>query len=409
MHRIDSSTVDADLFGTGKDGFTEGDESTGVAATQSTDDWLNAVQEELSNFIEYSADTLLTSGTDTRDQLISASQRITHELALANMNRHEHTATGSLVYGCVWSSTLGLWIAVGSAPGALDAYIGYSFDGETWVEAVNPKTTFDLYGVAETSGTLIAVGEADGTDAYIVKSTNGAAWAEQANPKNFDLNAICASGNEAWVAGGVSDGVDAYVVTGSAPGTTWTERTAGFNGTVWGVCYGNGWDVLVGIDSTTNTIVSTSSTGLGFTQNAGVTGSEILYAVAYSAHHSKFIAVGESDGTEPALLVSDSSNPSSTWTQVSTSGVIGDYDLRTVTVTPDGLVIVAGEAGSTPYFSWDLENWYAIPVTRPDWFTNYDILTGCFSSDARQVLIAGEHPGSNVYFFKSLGMPNLYT
>lgn len=46
MHRIDSSGA------TETNQFTEGDPSSGVPATQVTDDWLNAVQEELCGAIE---------------------------------------------------------------------------------------------------------------------------------------------------------------------------------------------------------------------------------------------------------------------------------------------------------------------------------------------------------------------
>ena len=44
MHRIDSDSKSVDLFGSGKHGYTEGDPSTGIEATQTTDDHLNAFQ-----------------------------------------------------------------------------------------------------------------------------------------------------------------------------------------------------------------------------------------------------------------------------------------------------------------------------------------------------------------------------
>ncbi len=52
MHRIDHDTATVD------DKFTGGDPSTGTPATIVTDDWLNAVQEEISGVIEGTGETL---------------------------------------------------------------------------------------------------------------------------------------------------------------------------------------------------------------------------------------------------------------------------------------------------------------------------------------------------------------
>jgi hypothetical protein len=77
MHRIDGSDVDVDLHGSGKDGFTDGDPSVPTPATVITDDWLNAVQEELSNAIETYGGQALVKGTN--DQLSTV---------LDDMNEH---------------------------------------------------------------------------------------------------------------------------------------------------------------------------------------------------------------------------------------------------------------------------------------------------------------------------------
>lgn len=52
MDRINHSSADADLFGVGKDGFTEGDPINGVEATVVTSDFVNGVQEEIAGVIE---------------------------------------------------------------------------------------------------------------------------------------------------------------------------------------------------------------------------------------------------------------------------------------------------------------------------------------------------------------------
>jgi hypothetical protein len=52
MHRIDTPTAQIDKFGQGKNGFTNGDPSTGRRATDLNSDMWDAVQEEIANAIE---------------------------------------------------------------------------------------------------------------------------------------------------------------------------------------------------------------------------------------------------------------------------------------------------------------------------------------------------------------------
>lgn len=52
MHRIDSADRAIDLFGAGKDGFTDGDPGMGIPPTHLTDDFFNSLQEELCRLIE---------------------------------------------------------------------------------------------------------------------------------------------------------------------------------------------------------------------------------------------------------------------------------------------------------------------------------------------------------------------
>lgn len=69
MHRIDTSTAEADTHGPGKDGFTDGNPGMAIPPTDLDDDFFNAVQEELCNTIEGQGITLV-KGTNT--QLLSA-------------------------------------------------------------------------------------------------------------------------------------------------------------------------------------------------------------------------------------------------------------------------------------------------------------------------------------------------
>lgn len=68
MERITGPTVDEDLHGAGKDGFTEGDPGL-VAPTIVSADWLNGVQEEILNVIEGAGLTPSSSSNQMFDAL----------------------------------------------------------------------------------------------------------------------------------------------------------------------------------------------------------------------------------------------------------------------------------------------------------------------------------------------------
>jgi len=70
MHRIESSNYIRDSAG--RNLFTDGPPGTTV-----NDAWLNTIQEELANVIEWAGLSVLTKNSDTRDQLRSVFQRLT--------------------------------------------------------------------------------------------------------------------------------------------------------------------------------------------------------------------------------------------------------------------------------------------------------------------------------------------
>ncbi|OSK25412.1 putative tail fiber protein (GpH) [Escherichia coli M056] len=69
MHRIDTATAQVDKFGPGKNGFTNGDPSTGRRATDLNSDMWDAVQEEICRVIEGAGITL---DKQTHEQLYLA-------------------------------------------------------------------------------------------------------------------------------------------------------------------------------------------------------------------------------------------------------------------------------------------------------------------------------------------------
>lgn len=73
MHRIDTPTAQADKFGQGKNGFTNGDPATGRRATDLNSDMWDAVQEEICAVVEKSG---LALNKDQHDQLYQAIVKI---------------------------------------------------------------------------------------------------------------------------------------------------------------------------------------------------------------------------------------------------------------------------------------------------------------------------------------------
>ncbi|WP_334469891.1 gp53-like domain-containing protein [Arsenophonus sp. PmNCSU2021_1] len=73
MHRIDTSTAQKDKFGQGKNGFTNGDPTTGTPSTKLNSDLYDALQEEVCTVIERSGIRLNKS---QHDQLYQAVKKL---------------------------------------------------------------------------------------------------------------------------------------------------------------------------------------------------------------------------------------------------------------------------------------------------------------------------------------------
>ena len=267
------------------------------------------------------------------------------------------------LYGVTYSSSLGLFCAVGDSfwtlnagVPPLDAYIITSPDGITWTERTNAKE-FCLNAICWTGSQFVAVGNGDGTDAYIVTSPDGITWTERANPKNKSLTAVAFNGS-LLVAGGWSDTPDSYLVTSpdgitwterahpkdrqiggvawspdlslwcvvgahepgnasarayiitSPDGITWTERTNPKNATLWAVCWGGGQFVAVGASDGADAYIVTSPDGITWTERANPKNS-FLYGVTWTG--SMYCAVGEADSDLDAYVVT--SPDGITWTE----------------------------------------------------------------------------------------------
>jgi len=126
MHRIDTSTAQSDKFGTGKNGFTDGNPTTGRRATDLNADMWDAVQEEICNTIE-GAEIELNKSSHT--QLFEAIKSIINQAALLIANnlsdlKDKGAARNNLGLGTLATknslsySDVGAFPAVGGTVGA---------------------------------------------------------------------------------------------------------------------------------------------------------------------------------------------------------------------------------------------------------------------------------------------------
>ena len=120
MQRISTSSAVADLFGSGKAGFRNGDLPRGVLPTAFNAEWCNHVQEEICNVIEGAGVAL---NPDKRDQLLAALKKLIDEQAGGK--------------GLPIGAVVGFPRAVTNPEGYLKA------DGSTFAQATYP----DLYRV----------------------------------------------------------------------------------------------------------------------------------------------------------------------------------------------------------------------------------------------------------------------
>lgn len=355
MHRIDSSTKKANKFGAGKDGFTEG--TPGVeAATETTDDWLDGVQEEIISPIEAMG---YTPTKGTRNQLWTAMKRAQLLNGCSTwISRAQNTPLGGITYylqDVVCDTTNKKWVIVGEADG-VDAEIYLSdgtvastgrSNGTTFVPVANPSN-FDLKSIAYNGSNLFcAVGQKTGVNPYIVTSPDGnAPWTARTptTPRNIDMFGVAYDGSSLWCAVGDIQGPNPYIITTTDPtANNWAEQVMVTPDATLlrSIDYGNGLWVAVGLvnAAATNPLIITSTNGTTWnTATPSVARSIPLYAVVYDAYHGKWIAGGNNIGGvgTPYILVS---SDGSTWTEVTppTRG-----DLRCLAASDNGIVVAGG-------------------------------------------------------------------
>ncbi len=357
MHRIDSSTRKAHLFGPDKHGFTEGTPGS-EAFTEITDDWCDGVQEEIANVIE-DQDVTLVKGT--RNQLNDIIRRLSLLNSVATW-RHITLPQDDILWAVSYDG-LDTYVAVGEVTPASDPFIMRSANGGvTWSEIASGVTDI-LYAVAYNGSNLFcAVGETDGADALIVTSSDGSSWTKRGTGtlENLALNDVAHDQSAFWCAVGNSDGADAYIEV-SANGTTWLKQGTGAlaNLDLYAVAH-NGAGLWCAVGGTnTDPYIVTSPDALTWTrrESGSFPLGEALRAIAYDATLGLWIAGGDNQTTDPFLITSPDAI---TWTERTITGAANIYSIAT---DGNGLILAVGDNTSTSGWiraSTDGINWVEI-------------------------------------------------
>jgi hypothetical protein len=239
MHRIDSTHAEADKHGAGKNGWTEGDPVLGIAATETTEAWMDAVQEELATTVEHvSAVVKADNG-----QLLKTIQAMLAKNALANINE---AASSYVISGGTTAMFAlirdGVGVAIDSVTPALVMVGASNGVGATWASSsVSGPGTWLLYppaslknvglnAIAHGNGLYVAVGNKDGTDAYILSSPDTTSPSERANPSNLNLYDVMFDGTYFYAVG--YDGTTPYFLRSTDGFSTITNLSSLLTGSV---------------------------------------------------------------------------------------------------------------------------------------------------------------------------------
>lgn len=205
MQRISTSTRALNLFGSGKDGFKNGDLAVGLQATRLNADWFNSVQEELCRLVVGAGIDL---DVEVKTQLLQAVRR------MAGGNVRTVTAGHTVLT----ADDAGL-VLVNAAAGAVTLQLPRANE----LKAL-PFTFRRLDKVAENSVTALV----SGTDVIDGSATSGVLLVDQSRKIVSDgVSGWHSDWNSQWLLGsdssangsGSGSGMEAYLTTAAAATT----------------------------------------------------------------------------------------------------------------------------------------------------------------------------------------------
>jgi hypothetical protein len=401
MHRIDTVTKSANLFGTGKDGFKAAVPGL-ISPTALTDDFMNALQEEIAHTVEDSAGYL--TKTDNT-QLLNAALNIISKQAFLSIYQEIDGGASNLALYKVAANNLGTIVAVGQANGVASPYIiqstngGFSYTTRTTTAAQNKF----LRGVCYGGGQFVAVGETDAVDGLIVTSADGVTWTEQLNPSAYTLNGVAYNDVNLYVAVGEVTGASPYIVK-SADGINWTAVTSAKNVALKSVAVAklagsSYWRAVGDVDGATGgPYIIASINGATWTQGTvSVPKAFCLRDVCHNqkplSYGSRWVAVGDADGVDGYILTATGTG--TTWTECTNAK---NVDLKTVSYNNGVWVAAGGYSGSEPSYvlvSIDGTTWTQIYINDVSMY-----LYGIVNTLGKWTFV-GQADGANAYVLQS--------
>jgi len=254
MDRINHASAEADKFGAGKDGWTNGDPLDESTGTVPQEEWFDGVQEELVGLIE---DAGLTPDAAQYNQVREAlGVRFAGHSIVANLEATAHDfGSGYYGTGFWYFPELGKWWCMATKSGA-GITIWDSDDGLTWSAGYTTAAAHFVQGPTRpvTDGTVVRFVASD----QVYESSDGTAAAITvhsvipARSFGFKTAFKCLTySGSAWVCGLFPDStpqpIDEQLVYNTT-GTTWTNCTFTGDTTVPGGDYGSN-PIITGLDS----------------------------------------------------------------------------------------------------------------------------------------------------------------
>lgn len=172
MHRIDTSTAQKDKWGAGKNGWTNGDPTTGVKATSFNASFCDSIQEEICNAIEKSGITL---DPDDNTQLYQALTKSIADLDLGTAAYADLTTSTT-------DATVGHVLKVGDRGIAVtELPPTEGFDFNTYIFAAGETLSIDMSKAINVPGELSSL-----SSSYVYLNVTGVR--DALNGCSFTLN-----------------------------------------------------------------------------------------------------------------------------------------------------------------------------------------------------------------------------